>query len=97
MTKKGVKQNPDFNNDMRWPLILACFLVQSPLLAQTDEVTGQRFPDVPDAWAEAVRYENEYFSAGVLFGALLDYTILDQDQQSIDPVSYTHLRAHETS
>ena len=86
MTKKGVKQNPGFNNDMRWPAILVCFLVQSALLAQPDEVTGQRFPDVPDAWAEAVRYENEYFSAGVLFGALLDYTILDQDQQSIDQV-----------
>ena len=71
---------------LRWLLILACFLAQSPLPAQTDDVTGQHFPDVPDAWAEAVRYKNEYFSVGVLFGALLDYTILDQDQQSIDQV-----------
>ena len=71
---------------MRWQLILACFLAQSPLHALTSDVTGQRFPDVPDAWAEAVRYKNEYFSVGVLFGAPLDYTILDQDQQSIDQV-----------
>jgi len=67
-------------------IVLACFYTQSPLLAQTGETQQHQFPDVPDAWAEAVKYENEYFSVGVLFGALLDYTILDQDQQSIGQV-----------
>ena len=71
---------------MRWLLILACFFAQAPLSAQTAADVRHRLPDVPDAWAQAVRYENEYFSLGVLFGALLDYTVLDQDQQSIDQV-----------
>ena len=68
---------------MRWLLILACIFTQSPLLAESEEDARQHFPDVPDAWVEAVKYRNQYFSLGVLFGALLDYTVFDQDQQSI--------------
>ena len=40
---------------MRWLLLLACFFTQSPLLAQTEEDARQHFPDVPDAWVEAVK------------------------------------------
>jgi len=65
---------------------LACFFVQSPLLAQNDDDAAYLFPDIPDAWAQAVRYKNEHFSAAFLFGGLIDYTTFDQDQQSIDQV-----------
>ena len=71
---------------VRWLLILACFFSQASLLAQTGGDARHRFPDVPDAWLEAAQYKNEHFSMAVLFGGLLDYTILDQDQQSIDQI-----------
>ena len=71
---------------VRGLIMLACFFAHSPLLAQTDDGTEYLFPDVPDAWAESSRYKNEHFSLAVLFGALLDYSIFDQDQQSIDQV-----------
>ena len=71
---------------IRGLILSTCCLAQSPLLAQTDDDKQYLFPDVPDALAEAIRYKNEHFSVAVLFGALVDYTILDQDQQSIDQV-----------
>ena len=71
---------------MRWLLILACLFAPGPLLAQTAGDAPHNFPDIPDAWLEAARYKNEHFSVAILFGGLLDYTILDQDQQSIDQV-----------
>jgi phosphate-selective porin OprO and OprP len=67
-------------------IVLACFFFQSPLLARTDDDAHYDVPDIPDSWAEALRYKNEQFSLALLFGTLLDYTTWDQDQQSIDQV-----------
>jgi phosphate-selective porin OprO/OprP len=67
-------------------IVFAGLGVQSSLLAQVVEEGQHWFPDAPPAWAEATKYKNENFSVGFLFGALVDYTVFDQDQQSIDQV-----------
>lgn len=70
-----------------WALfVLAFFFAPSPTKAQTDDAVRYDVPDIPDSWAEALRYKNERFSAALLAGTLLDYTTWDQDQQSIEQV-----------
>jgi len=71
---------------VRGLIVLVCFFVQASVAAQTDDAVQYDVPDIPDSWAEALRYKNEHFSLAFLFGTLLDYTNWDQDQQSIDQV-----------
>ena len=66
--------------------VLVFFFAPSPLPAQANDAVQYEVPDIPDSWAEALRYKNEHFSVAFLFGTLLDYTTWDQDQQSIDQV-----------
>jgi phosphate-selective porin OprO/OprP len=66
--------------------VLAFLFAPRPLPAQPSDAVQYEVPDIPDSWAEALRYENEHFSVAFLFGTLLDYTTWDQDQQSIDQV-----------
>ena len=65
---------------------LLCCSAPFPLRAETDDSTELQFPDIPEQWAQAVRYKNDKFSIAFIFAGLLDYTILDQDQQSIEQV-----------
>ena len=71
---------------IRGLIVLVFVFAQSPLLAESEDSVEYDFPDIPDSWAEALRFENEQFSMAFLFGTLLDYTVLDQDPQSIDQV-----------
>jgi phosphate-selective porin OprO/OprP len=66
--------------------VLVFFFAPSPLPAQENDAVQYEVPDIPDSWAEALRYQNEHFSVAFLFGTLLDYTAFDQDQQSVDQV-----------
>ena len=66
--------------------LLAFFCAQSPIHAQANDADSYSVPDIPDSWAQALRYKNEHFSAAFLFGTLLDYTTWVQDQQSIEQV-----------
>ena len=66
--------------------LLAFFCAQSPIHAQANDADRYSVPDIPDSWAQALRYKNEHFSAAFLFGTLLDYTNWDQNQQSIEQV-----------
>jgi phosphate-selective porin OprO/OprP len=66
--------------------VLVFFFAPSPLPAQANDAVQYDVPDIPDSWAEALRYKNEHFSVAFLFGTLLDYTTWDQDQQSVDQV-----------
>ena len=47
---------------VRGLIVLVCFFAQSPVLAQTDDAVQYDVPDIPDSWAEALRYKNEHFS-----------------------------------
>lgn len=66
-------------------LIVCCwFSFASQIQADTER--EQMIPDIPDYWAQAVRYQDENFSMAFVFAGLLDYTIFDQDRQSIEQV-----------
>jgi len=62
-------------------IFLSC---QSTLLAQDRRPEGNWFPDTPPEWKEKVHFQNEDFSVRVGFSALFDYTVFDQDQESLD-------------
>lgn len=67
-------------------MVLLCCLLPLSLYAEPEEQATYLIPDIPDQWADAVRYKDENFSVMFGFAGLLDYTVLDQDEQSIEQV-----------
>ena len=63
---------------------LVSLVFHSTLLAQDSESEGNWFPDTSPELREKLSYRNEHFSIGFGFAALFDYTVFDQDQDSLD-------------
>ena len=71
-------------------------LKESKLAGFSGVETGGKFPKTSDELGPILKNHKLHLASGWYSGTVLDNDLEKEKDKALEPVSYTHLRAHET-